>query len=199
MPGWAAARRGRAGRKGALCAGLMLGLAAAAGAAVAMGGSDAAPPPPGWASYRDARLGFALAYPASIFAAVKSDPTAPLAKHTSNRSGLALRSRDGQAALMVAVFENVDRATLDRYRSRALAANYKDARITYQRQEQDWFVVSGFRGKDIFYERVTFSCGGKMINVWGLTYPSMDRDVYDRIVEAVAANFRPVERRDHCA
>ena len=152
--------------------------------------------PANWTSYRDPRMGFALDFPASIFAAVKSDPTAALARHTSRRSGLALASRDGRASLLVAVFENVDRAPIERYRARALAANYKDARITFQRSEEDWFVVSGFRGQDIFYERVVFSCGGKVINVWGLIYPSADRQVYDRVVESVAVSFRPVARRD---
>jgi hypothetical protein len=34
-----------------------------------------------------------------------------------------------------------------------------------------WFVLSGTRDGTIFYERVTFTCGGKLINSWAMLYP----------------------------
>ena len=52
-------------------------------------------------------------------------------------------------------------------------------------------VVSGTRGDMHFYERVSFTCGGKLINSWALLYPVSERHIYDRVVEAVARTYQP--------
>jgi hypothetical protein len=46
----------------------------------------------------------------------------------------------------------------------------------------------------MFYERVTFTCGGRLINSWAILYPAGERRVYDRILEKVARSYRPGER-----
>jgi hypothetical protein len=52
-----------------------------------------------------------------------------------------------------------------------------------------WFVLSGARDGTIFYERVTFTCGGRVINSWALLYPQAERRRYDRVVEQVARSY----------
>jgi hypothetical protein len=42
-----------------------------------------------------------------------------------------------------------------------------------------------------FYERVSFTCGGRLINSWALLYPVSERGIYDRIVEAIARTYSP--------
>ena len=143
-------------------------------------------------------LGTLVLTPTAVFVATKDDPTAIVAKHTKHRSGITLASRDGRAWLMAGAFANTGQVSSDDYRARVLAKNYADARITYQRSEDGWFLVSGFRGKDIFYDRVNFTCGGRVITVWGLFYPAAERQTYDRIVESLAQNFKPGESREHC-
>ena len=52
-----------------------------------------------------------------------------------------------------------------------------------------WFVLSGTRDGTMFYERVTFTCGGRRINSWAMLYPVAERRLYDRIVEQVARSY----------
>jgi len=38
------------------------------------------------------------------------------------------------------------------------ADGYED--ITYQTRGRSWFVLSGYRGDQIYYDKAIFSCGG---------------------------------------
>ena len=42
-----------------------------------------------------------------------------------------------------------------------------------------------------FYERVSFTCGGQLINSWAMIYPKAERRFYNRVVEAVARTYSP--------
>jgi hypothetical protein len=55
-------------------------------------------------------------------------------------------------------------------------------------------VLSGTLGDHEFYERVSFTCGGRLINSWAMVYPvapAAENRVYDRIVEAIARTYTP--------
>ncbi len=52
-------------------------------------------------------------------------------------------------------------------------------------------MLSGERNDETFYERVSFTCGGKLINSWAMLYPTSERKTYDRVVEAVARTYTP--------
>lgn len=78
-------------------------------------------------------------------------------------------------------------------------ATYRSGRTEYERLTPSFFVVSGDRGKDTFYKRVYFTCSGRIISVWSMTYPQADGARYDRIVEAVARSYRPAETPQTCS
>ena len=40
-------------------------------------------------------------------------------------------------------------------------------------------------------ERVSFTCGGQLINSWAMIYPKSERRFYNRVVEAVARTYSP--------
>jgi hypothetical protein len=146
----------------------------------------------GWLTYRDKTFAYGFDYPTVIFKPAEGDPTATLTD-SKRRSGRVFKSTDGKAFLLTAAFENTGRLDLDSYKQRVASSAYKDAKVEYQRTADTFFVLSGTRGKDIFYERVTFSCGGRVVNVWTMTYPRTESGLYDRIVEEVARTFRPTE------
>jgi hypothetical protein len=133
-----------------------------------------------WATIQNKRFGFQIAYPANIFVPA---PT------PSGNDGRVLKSKDGQAKLLVATFENAENLTLDGYRKFLLTDIYANTTIDYSPLKQRWFVLSGTRGDETFYERVTFSCGGKLINSWAMLYPTSQKRLYDRVVEAVAKTY----------
>lgn len=135
-----------------------------------------------WVTFEHQRTGFLLAYPADNFA---------LRPGGLDADGLVLISRDGKAQIAVAAFPNEEGLSLESYRNILLEENYADADIDYQPKRSTWFVLSGTRGQMHFYERVTFTCEGRLINSWALYYPVAARPIYDPIVENIAKRYRP--------
>ena len=99
-------------------------------------------------------------------------------------------SRDGNARLLAGALPNVDGMSLRDYRSLVLQQSYPGAAIDYAPVRDTWFVLSGIRNGTMFYERVTFTCGGRRINSWAMLYPVAERRFYDRIVEQVHRSYR---------
>ena len=135
-----------------------------------------------WSKIESERYGFLIAYPGNVFAPRDGAPA---------EDGQVLVSRDGGARLLVAAFENDAGASLMEYRQQILSENYDGADIDYAPVRKGWFVVSGTRGSMHFYERVSFTCGGRLINSWALLYPVAERPFYDRVVEAIARTYSP--------
>ena len=134
-----------------------------------------------WASYRNARFGFTVKYPADIFVfeAAQSDERVK-----------QFRSRDGRAALRIFGTPNPDGRTLIQYRTVLIQERYAKATLDYAPQRNTWFVLSGFSGGDIFYERVTFACDKRSFHGWMLVFPASERLLYDRITEEMHRNYR---------
>jgi hypothetical protein len=131
----------------------------------------------GIATYRNERHGFSLNYPAGTFA-----PQPPAA----DGEGRVFVSRDGNARLLAGALPNADGVNLRDYRALVLQQSYQGADIDYAPLGATWFVLSGTRDGVMFYERVTFTCGGRLINSWAMLYPAAERRIWDRIVEQVA-------------
>ena len=154
-----------------------LPLAAAATPAVL-----AAPDLNDWATIKNERHGFAIAYPIDVF----EQKEAP-----STDEGRVLVSKDGKAKLLVGAFENADGNSLEEYRQFLINEQYAGAAIDYAPVKGRWFVLSGTRNGEMFYQRVSFTCGGKLINSWAMLYPTAERKTYDRVVTAVARSYQP--------
>jgi hypothetical protein len=135
-----------------------------------------------WETIQSERHGFMIAYPGSMFS-VKND--------VPNDDGLVLVSRDGGARLIIGTFANETSATLAEYREQLLTENYNGADLDYAPVKNNWFIVSGTRSEMHFYERVSLTCGGRLINSWALLYPVSERHIYDRVVEAIAPTYSP--------
>lgn len=143
---------------------------------------SAGPSSTDWTTYRNARHGFSIAFPTNSFA---DEPA------NENEEGRLMVSKDGNARLLVGAFENADATTMAAYRAYLLEQNYPGAEIDYAPVRDKWFVLSGTRDGTMFYERVSFTCGGKLINSWALLYPSAERRQWDRVVERIARTYSP--------
>ena len=135
-----------------------------------------------WATLKNERHGFAIAYPVDVFEQ-KEAPTTD--------EGRVLLSKDGKAKLLVGAFDNASSNSLTEYRQFLMDEQYAGAVIDYAPVKQRWFVLSGTRNGEMFYQRVSFTCGGKLINSWAMLYPASERKTYDRVVEAVARTYLP--------
>jgi hypothetical protein len=134
----------------------------------------------GLATYRNERHGFALSYPAAQFIALPS----------ATEDGRQFVSKDGSARLLVGTLPNFDNKTLREYRAFALTASFPGAKVDYAPVRDTWFVVSGVRNGLAFYQRVNFTCGGRGINSWAMTFPEDQKAVYEPIIEQVHRDYR---------
>ena len=172
----------RHNRKGSWnTAAVILSLAAGA-AAIATNAGAAGVKLKQWEIIQNERYGFMIAYPGSVFTPSANVPA---------DQGHVLVSRDGGARLLVGAFDNENSATLAEYREQILTENYNGADLDYAPVKKRYFVISGTRGDMHFYERVSFTCGGRLINSWALLYPVSERGIYDPIVEAIARTYSP--------
>jgi curved DNA-binding protein CbpA len=134
-----------------------------------------------WASYRSQRFGFTVEYPPDIFVFEPAQ---------SDEHVTRFRSRDGRAALRIFGAPNLAGRTLAQYRAALIQERYAKATLDYAPQRPTWFVLSGFSGDDIFYERVTFACDKRSFHGWMLVFPASERLLYDRITEEMHRKYR---------
>jgi hypothetical protein len=135
-----------------------------------------------WATIAHERLGFQIAYPANVFGP-RNGPV--------QSDGQVFVSRDGAAKLVIGAFVNDGGTTMAEYRQQLLTSNYAGANVDFAPVRRTWFIVSGTQGAMHFYERVSFTCDGHLINSWALLYPAAQRAFYDRVVDAIAPTYAP--------
>jgi hypothetical protein len=135
-----------------------------------------------WTHYRNERFGFSLRYPKDVF-----DPE----KASEAGDGQVFVARDGEARLLVGALPNDKAQSPAAYQSYVARESYADYRIGYRRLAGSWFVLSGEGNGKTFYEKVMFSCGGRIINSFAMIYPTDQRRIFDPIVEGIEASFRP--------
>jgi hypothetical protein len=140
------------------------------------------PKPVRWTRLENAAGGFELKYPADVFA------TKPGALDADDRLFV---SRDGHAVLRVYANRSGGSGTVpSTYRASLLAKRYAGASLDYAPQRENWFVLSGTLGQEMFYERVSFSCDRRSFHGWLITYPAVERQFYDAVVEEMHRSYR---------
>ena len=151
--------------------------------------ADAAPQHT-WITYRNDRFGFAIDYPADVFA---------VDDRTLGDFWRLFVSHDGQARLLVTAGFNSKRLSTASYRQAVLDETYQGASVEYAPLRKTWFVLAGSRGEEGFYERATFACDGRIIHRWRLTYPANARETYSKIIERIHQGYKHVRGAGpHC-
>lgn len=134
-----------------------------------------------WSFEQDDDFGFTYAYQRTLFAEITGD----------GKPGFHyFASRDSAAEFLVGAWNNRKGQTPEGFKRWLItnAGGYDE--VTYRPRGRSWFVLSGYRGDDIYYEKVMFSCAGQVVNVMAITYPSNQREQYDSVVERMEDNFR---------
>lgn len=144
-------------------------------ALLTLGAAWAATP---WNRYCNARFGYCVAYPTSLEPQGEAD----------NGDGQLFLSRDHQTELRVWGNWQLDR-------SDTLAARFRTTRdqpartVTYQRLGPGWFVVSGFEGERVFYQRTLFDAGQGRFATLLLSYPRTQARATEPIVGPLAKSL----------
>ena len=129
----------------------------------------------GWKTYVNERYGTRLEYPAATF-----KPSA------APKNGDGRRFTSPDATLEVYAFPNKGRETASSMKRRLIGSQGYD-RVTYARSGSAWVVLSGFRGRNIFYEKYYFR--GATIQGFGMEFPRSAKPRYAPIVERVENSF----------
>jgi len=134
-----------------------------------------------WTSVAIPASGVSLRVPLSIFEAM------PVGNGAEGQLFLA---KGGEAQLLLGGFRNDDGRSLAKHRRVLLTKNYAGASIDYAPKRKRWFVISGTMDERTFYQRVAFSCSGRLINSWAMIYPTRRKRFYDRLVERMHGSFK---------
>lgn len=129
-----------------------------------------------WDLYTNSRFGFSLSFPGN------STGTHP----PNERSGRKFVSASKKFVLEV---EGglLGTGNLESFWKNSLA-HYGES-ITYKVKKENWFVVSGVRDGEEFYNKVNVQ-GGNWAG-FQISYPHAENKLYDPYVEKIAKSFQP--------
>ena len=137
--------------------------------------------------YRNRHFGYRLHFPAQLFQ--KKTPS-------ENGDGASFATADNRATVKIFGAFNDDGMSINEYRSTILKNFSGYENIDYGPVRRTWFVLSGTRGERIYYQKVIFSCGGKVVNILAINYPKAEKKPFDPIVEGLEKSFRPASGDD---
>ena len=133
-----------------------------------------------WLIYQNDRYGTTIDYPDRFKAQPPPD----------NNDGRAFKSADG-ANFSVSASYNAFDFDVAGYRDFIVKNLDPAAAVTYEAHGDNWFVISGTKGADIFYERHLLSHAAQMTENFVMSYPASLKTTYDPIVTRMAKSFRP--------
>lgn len=105
-------------------------------------------------------------------------------------SSLTLLSEDEKSKIVVFGALNKDGVSPRKYRKILLDEFGGYDKLDYQPIGKTWFVLSGYRGDTIYYQKVMFSCRNRVVNVFSINFPIVKKTYYERLVEIMEDNFR---------
>jgi len=138
-----------------------------------------------WLVERELELGFAFSYPGELFQEIEGD---------GKPSFHYFASESSDAKFLVGGWNNRAQQTPESFKRWLIANAGGYDEVTYRPRGRSWFVLSGYRGDQIYYEKVMFSCSGRVVTVFAVTYPVAQRKLFDPVVERMEDTFRPGRR-----
>jgi hypothetical protein len=130
----------------------------------------------GWQTYVNERYGMRFDYPVSVFSA-EAPP--------ENGDGQSFTG-DG-TSLQIFAFHNLDQQTPAALKQQLLGKEGYDD-VTYSPTGKTWLVLSGYRGKRIFYEKYFFN--DDVVAAFGIEFPADQKPHYAPIIERIEDSFR---------
>jgi hypothetical protein len=135
-----------------------------------------------YSTYSNARFSYAISYPADLLI-----PQGEAA----NGDGQKFLSRDGRAEMIVYGSHNaLDQSLRDLYNSQiGTGANGQSTKtVTYKVLRANWFVVSGYEGERVFYQKTILAKG--IFKTFRIEYEKPLADVFDKVTKRVAVSFK---------
>ena len=130
----------------------------------------------GWQRYSNDLYGSEFDFPAHVFTAAPAPNSADGRQFTSD-----------DATLEIFATPNDKRETATSWRRHLLQEKQGYDHVTYAPSGENWFVLSGFRGEMIFYEKYLFRDG--LIHAFGIEFPANAKPFYAPIIERIEDSF----------
>lgn len=136
----------------------------------------------GYNKYCNARFGFCISYPSSFKAQGESD----------NGDGQEFLSLDAKSSLLVyrdgreVIYESQSECKRQSYLSDATSDATK--KVTYKMMGELFYVVSGYQGTLVFYQKTIFTDEGMMTAMF--TYPVSQKAKYDFYCTKIFETFK---------
>lgn len=134
-----------------------------------------------WRTYQNKRFGYSLSYPSRVFTPQRS---------SEDGGGQVFLTANGSAKLVVYGALNDKGFTPVEYRKVILEDYTGYDQMDYSPQGKTWFVLSGFRGETIYYQKVMFSCENRVISAFSITFPKAEKKFYEGLVETMEDQFK---------
>jgi hypothetical protein len=132
--------------------------------------------------YCNSRFGFCISYPSNFKAQGESD----------NGDGQEFLSMDGKSSLLVyrdgrdVLYESDSECKNQSFLSDVTSDDTK--KVTYKQMGDRFYVVSGYEGSSIFYQKTIFTNEGMMTAIF--TYPTSQKAKYDSYCVKVFETFK---------
>jgi len=133
-----------------------------------------------WDHYRDSVHGCSVQYPASVFRREPFDVSQEAQKFSAT---------DPSTYFRVLGFNNEKELSSADIKAKFLAASVPGD-VVYDKQRARFWVVSGYRGKNIFYMKVALSPDRRIACVLEILYPRTRKRAFDGIVTRMSSSFR---------
>lgn len=128
-------------------------------------------------TYRNDRFGTQVTFPVEAFAALAAGP--------ANGDGQTFLSRDGASLVVSGASAPRDAPVADLLALRERVRREGGGTVTYSATGTDWFVLSGYEGDAVYYERHEVGREA-VIHSLVLRYPESVRERYDPLVKPIA-------------
>lgn len=141
------------------------------------------PPPENidYDTYYNNRFEYVVKYPETLLN--KQPPP-------QNNDGRSFISPEGSIEMRVSGAHNIPKKTFSEIYQEQLQAYQQESRVTYQAQQDNWFVISGYRDGTVFYRKIIFY--NDDVLELTLTYDRTLQPEFDPIVAEISRSFMPV-------
>jgi hypothetical protein len=138
-----------------------------------------------WSTDREPIFGYSYSYPTEVFVLEEGEGEPSFRYYSSDTV---------RAKFMVGASANEGGGSLREFRDWMIENTGDYQEPTYKPGGRTWFVLSGYRGDQIYYQKVIFTCSGTIVNVLALVYPIDQRHFFDPIVERMEDRFTPARK-----
>ncbi|MEO1217367.1 MAG: hypothetical protein AAFY45_27820 [Bacteroidota bacterium] len=131
-------------------------------------------------TYQNVRFEFCLDVPYQIFEAQRPP---------ENGDGLRFLSRYGESLLITHGGHSLGKSLKQEMEFELETGDFRDRKreITYERIAEDFFILSGYVGEKIFYQRTHLE--NKIFKSLYLEYPKAEKERFNEIISHMVKNF----------